>query len=159
MISRAERSAFADWWWTVDRWLLAAIGLLVVLGIVLTMAGSPPVAERLGLSTFFFVHHQVMFLVPSLCLMLATSFLQPRDVRRAGLLVFVGGMALIGCRAGVRPRGEGRPPLDLRHPALGIRQARLRDPRRLGLLGGRAAPRRAGQPHRPAAAARSPSCR
>ena len=53
-------------------------------------------AERLGLSTFFFVHHQVMFLVPSLCLMLATSFLQPRDVRRAGLLVFVGGMALIG---------------------------------------------------------------
>ncbi len=22
MISRAERSAFANWWWTVDRWLL-----------------------------------------------------------------------------------------------------------------------------------------
>ena len=61
MISRAERTTFANWWWTIDRWLLAAIGLLAVLGIVLTMAGSPPVAERLGLSTFYFVHHQAYF--------------------------------------------------------------------------------------------------
>jgi cell division protein FtsW len=96
MISRAERSTFANWWWTIDRYLLAALGLLVVLGIVLTMAGSPPVAERLGLSTFYFVHHQVMFLVPSVCLLLATSFLSPRDVRRAALAVFIGSMILIG---------------------------------------------------------------
>ena len=26
MVSRAQRSAFATWWWTVDRWLLAALG-------------------------------------------------------------------------------------------------------------------------------------
>ena len=95
MISRAKRSSFANWWWTVDRWLLAALGLLIVLGIVLAMAGSPPVAERLGLPTFYFVHHQVMFLLPSIMLLLATSFLSPRDVRRAALLVFVVGMVLI----------------------------------------------------------------
>ena len=96
MISRAKRSVFANWWWTVDRWLLAALALLITFGIVLTMAGSPPVAERLGLPTFYFVHHQVLFLLPSLCLLLATSFLSPRDVRRAALLVFVGGMVLVG---------------------------------------------------------------
>ena len=95
MISRAKRSGFANWWWTVDRWLLAAFGLLIVLGIVLGMAGSPPVAERLGLSTFYFVHHQVIFLLPSMALLLATSFLSPRDVRRAALIVFVLAMALI----------------------------------------------------------------
>ncbi len=95
MISRAKRSSFANWWWTVDRWLLAAFGLLIVLGIVLAMAGSPPVAERLGLSTFYFVHHQVMFLLPSIVLLLATSFLSPRDVRRAALVVFVVALALI----------------------------------------------------------------
>ena len=39
MVSRAERSPFADWWWTVDRWLLTGLGALMVLGIVLTMAG------------------------------------------------------------------------------------------------------------------------
>ncbi len=100
MISRAERSAFGNWWWTIDRWLLAAIGLLVMLGIVLTMAGSPPVAERLGLSTFYFVQHQIVFLVPSLVLLVATSFLSPRDVRRAALLVFVVGMALVAAALG-----------------------------------------------------------
>ena len=28
MVSRVERSALANWWWTVDRWLLAALGAL-----------------------------------------------------------------------------------------------------------------------------------
>src|SRR6478736_1617413 len=62
MVSRAERSPFADWWWTVDRWLLTGLGVLMVLGIVLTMAGSPAVAERLGLQSFHFVNRQVFFL-------------------------------------------------------------------------------------------------
>ena len=95
MISRAENSRVANWWWTVDRWLLGALCLLMVLGIVLAMAGSPPVAERLGLSTFYFVHHQVMFMVPAALLLVATSFLSPRDTRRAALLIFVGAMGLI----------------------------------------------------------------
>ena len=32
MVSRAERSALADWWWTVDRWQLVALATLIVLG-------------------------------------------------------------------------------------------------------------------------------
>jgi cell division protein FtsW len=96
MVSRAERSAFADWWWTVDRWTLAAVGALMVLGLVLTLAGSPPVAERLGLPTFHFVNRQVIYLIPSAALLIATSFLSPRHVRRAALLTFVVGMVLIG---------------------------------------------------------------
>ena len=64
MVSRAERSLMADWWWTVDRWLLAAFCTLVIAGLVLTMAGSPPVAERLNLPTFHFVNRQVMSLDP-----------------------------------------------------------------------------------------------
>jgi len=95
MVSRAERSPFADWWWTIDRWLLASLGGLMVLGLVLTLAGSPPVAERLGLSTFHFVNRQVGYLIPAVLLMIATSFLSPRHVRRAALLVFCAGMALV----------------------------------------------------------------
>lgn len=95
MVSRAERTAFAEWWWTVDRWLLGAIGLLMVLGLVLAMAGSPPVAERLGLSTFHFVHRQALYLIPALAVMAITSFLSPRHVRRVALAVFVMGMAMI----------------------------------------------------------------
>jgi len=95
MVSRAERSPFADWWWTIDRWLLASIATLMVLGLVLTLAGSPPVAERLGLPTFHFVNRQVIYLVPAAVLLVATSFLSPRLVRRAALLIFAGGMGLV----------------------------------------------------------------
>jgi cell division protein FtsW len=95
MVSRAERSALANWWWTIDRWILAAVGALMVLGLVLTMAGSPPVAERLGLSTFHFVHRQVLFLIPAIAILVATSFLSPRQVRRVALFVFLMSMALI----------------------------------------------------------------
>ena len=35
MISRAHTSSLARWWWTIDRWLLGALGMLMVLGIVL----------------------------------------------------------------------------------------------------------------------------
>jgi len=95
MVSRAERSAVANWWWTIDRWMLAAVASLIVLGLVLTMAGSPPVAERLGLSTFHFVHRQALFLMPAIAVLLATSFLTPRQVRRVALFVFLLSMALI----------------------------------------------------------------
>jgi cell division protein FtsW len=95
MISRAVRSPFAEWWWTVDRWLLAALGMLMVIGIVLAMAGSPPVAERLHLSTFHFVNRQVLYLIPAIAVLIATSFLTPRHVRRAALVAFAIGMTLV----------------------------------------------------------------
>jgi cell division protein FtsW len=95
MVSRAERSHLSNWWWTIDRWILAAVGALMVLGLVLTMAGSPPVAERLNLSTFHFVHRHVFYLVPSVAVLLAASFLSPQQVRRAALFVFLISVALI----------------------------------------------------------------
>jgi cell division protein FtsW len=95
MVSRAERTALANWWWTIDRWLLAAFLALMAFGLVLAMAGSPPVAERLHLSTFHFVHRQVVYLVPAIAILIAASFLSPRQVRRTALIVFAIAMALI----------------------------------------------------------------
>jgi len=95
MVSRAERSAFSDWWWTVDRLLLAALAILILAGLVFLMAGGPPVAERLGLSTFHFVNRQVLFLLPALLILLPVSFLSLRHVRRLALLVYLVGMVLI----------------------------------------------------------------
>jgi cell division protein FtsW len=95
MVSRAERSELANWWWTIDRWILATVGALMVLGLVLTMAGGPPVAERLGLSTFHFVHRQVLYLIISVAVLVGASFLSPRQVRRVALFVFLLAIALI----------------------------------------------------------------
>ena len=95
MVSRAERSALANWWWTIDRWILAAVGALMVLGLVLTMAGSPPVAERLGLPSFHFVHRQALYLIPAIAVLIGASFLSPREVRRVALVVFLVSLALM----------------------------------------------------------------
>ncbi|MBO0343698.1 FtsW/RodA/SpoVE family cell cycle protein [Roseibium limicola] len=88
MVSRADRSRFAEWLWTVDHYLLAAFILLMVGGVVLSFAASPPVADRLGVETFFFVKRQALFLIPALGIMLAGSLLTPRLVRRVALLLF-----------------------------------------------------------------------
>src|SRR5271155_4482198 len=95
MMSRAERGPVADWFRTVDLWLLGSFGALMVVGVVMALAASPAVAERLNLSTFHFVNRQAELLVPSAVLMIATSFLSPRHVRRAALVVFAISMALI----------------------------------------------------------------
>jgi cell division protein FtsW len=95
MISRAERTAFSDWAWTIDRWLAAGIAVLIICGLVFSMAGSPPVAERLHLATFHFVNRQAAYLVPALAVMVAASFLSPRHVRRVALIVFVISLALV----------------------------------------------------------------
>ncbi|GIK99965.1 MAG: cell division protein FtsW [Alphaproteobacteria bacterium] len=95
MVSRVERTPFAAWWWTIDRLTLAALVALMLAGIVLSLAASPPVAERIGLDAFYFVNRHIMYLAPVLVVLVATSFLTPSQVRRVALVVFVIGMALL----------------------------------------------------------------
>ena len=89
MISRAEPTLTGNWWWSIDRTLLAALAVLVISGVVLLMAGGPPVAERLSLPTFHFVNRQVFYLSFAVVIFAVTSFLSPRYVRRAALLLYV----------------------------------------------------------------------
>ena len=95
MVSRTERGPVADWMRTVDRWLIGSFVALMVIGLVMALAASPAVAERLNLSTFHFVDRQALMLVPTAALMIATSFLSPRHVRRAALVAFIVSFALI----------------------------------------------------------------
>jgi cell division protein FtsW len=95
MVSRVERTPFAAWWWTVDRLMLAALIALMLGGIVLSLAASPPVAARLGLEPFYFVNRHVLFLIPALMLLLGTSLMSPRNIRRVALVVFIVSLLLI----------------------------------------------------------------
>ena len=38
MVSRAQRTPFGEWWWTVDRLTIGAIGTLMLAGVVLSLA-------------------------------------------------------------------------------------------------------------------------
>src|SRR5438093_10853935 len=95
MVSRLERTRFAAWWWTIDRSLLAALLALMLAGIVLSLAASPPVASRLGLDPFYFVGRHVLYLVPAVLVLLTTSLLPPRYIRRLALVVFVLSLLLV----------------------------------------------------------------
>ncbi|HZS64019.1 MAG TPA: putative lipid II flippase FtsW [Xanthobacteraceae bacterium] len=95
MVSRAERTAFGDWWWTVDKLMLAAVAILMLGGIVLSLAASPPVAARLGLDAFYFVNRHVLYLVPAAAVMLLTSLMSPPQIRRVALFVFAISLLLV----------------------------------------------------------------
>lgn len=95
MVSRATRTPFGEWWWTVDRLTLGAIGALMLTGVVLSLAASPPVAGRLGLEPFYFVNRHILFLFPSIAIMLAVSFLSPHQIRRLSMIVFAISLVLV----------------------------------------------------------------
>jgi len=94
-LSRANRSVLSEWWWTIDRWTVVAILALVALGIILTLAASPAVANRLSLNSFHFVYRQAVFLVPAFIVIFGISFFTTRQVRRLAVVVFFGGLLLM----------------------------------------------------------------
>src|SRR5215472_14432019 len=95
MISREERTPLSEWWWTVDKPLLGAIIALMLTGVILSLAASPPVATRIGLDPFHFFSRHVMFLLPALIVLIGVSFLSPRQIRRTALIIFAVSIALI----------------------------------------------------------------
>ncbi|EGP06495.1 putative lipid II flippase FtsW [Afipia clevelandensis] len=107
MISREQRTPLSEWWWTVDRLLLAAFVTLMLGGVILSLAASPPVATRIGLDPFHFFNRHVLFLLPSLLVMLGVSFLSPRQVRRSALIVFAVSMALVVATLLLGPEVKG----------------------------------------------------
>ena len=107
MLARDQRTLFSDWWWTVDKWLLAAVLALILGGVILSLAASPPVATRIGLDPFHFFNRHVMFLLPSFMVLIAVSFLSPRQIRRSALLVFAISIALIVATLLLGPEVKG----------------------------------------------------
>ncbi len=92
---RTDTSTLGRWWWTVDRWTIAALFLLIGVGALLTMAASPAVAERINVQSFHFVRRQFMFLAPALIIMIGVSLLSPKQIRRMAVLGLIGTIVLL----------------------------------------------------------------
>ena len=92
---RTDRSMVARWWWTIDRWNMSALFILMVFGAILILAASPPVAERIGVDAFHFAERQFLFLVPATAILVSLSLLDPAQVRRAGLALMIVSVVLL----------------------------------------------------------------
>jgi cell division protein FtsW len=109
-VPRDDRSVIGQWWWTVDRWTLGAVLAIMGFGVLLTLAASPPAAERIGADSFMFAKRQFVFLPIALMVMLAISLASPRHIRRLALLVFCGSVVLLALTfiIGVEIKGARR---------------------------------------------------
>ncbi len=109
-LSREDRSIVSEWWFTVDRLMLSALFLLMVGGLLVSLAASPPIAIKHGLEPFYFVKRHALFFVPAILLLLAFSLLTPTQMRRLSLIVFLVaiGLMILVLLVGVEVKGAKR---------------------------------------------------
>ncbi len=78
------------WWRTLDKWTMSCILLLFVIGLLLGLAASVPLAARNGFDNFHYVQRQAVFGGMALVAMVVTSMMSPTFVRRAAVIGFAG---------------------------------------------------------------------
>ncbi len=105
--ARTDTSILSHWWWTVDRWMLLCLTMLIGFGLLLTIGASVSVAERLGLSSFHFAERQVFFLAATIAVMFGISLCSPITVRRIAAVALPITLALVVVAAFVGPEVKG----------------------------------------------------
>ena len=79
---------FFRWWQSVDQWTLVATLGLIVIGLLLSMAASVPLAESNGKPAFYYVNRQAIYGIVSFCVIIFLSTTSLSVVRRSGIIGF-----------------------------------------------------------------------
>lgn len=108
--SRLNKSAIANWWWTVDKITLALLMLTIFIGAFLVFSASPAVARTNHFSDYHFIKKQVVFILIALVILFSVSMLRLKNIRRLSivlyLLFFV--LTFITLFAGYSTKGSSR---------------------------------------------------
>ncbi len=84
------------WWRTLDKLSMSCVLVLFVIGLLLGLAASPPLAARNGFEPFHYVQRQAMFGGLAIAAMLLTSMMSPTLVRRLAVLGFLASFIALG---------------------------------------------------------------
>ena len=79
---------FFRWWQSVDQWTLVATLGLIVIGLLLSMAASVPLADSNGMPAFYYVNRQAIYGMISFCIIIFLSTTSLSAVRRFGIIGF-----------------------------------------------------------------------
>ena len=94
--ARSDRTALGVWWWTVDRWMLGVVAMIVAIGVVIAFAASPAAAARMNIGDpFHFAVRQCVFAVLSMAILVGVSMLDVRGVRRAAFVIWLAAIAVM----------------------------------------------------------------
>ena len=95
MNSRANRSTYASWWWTIDRPALVLMLALITIGLMLAFAASPAATGGpLTAGDFRYTTKQVLFAFIAAGILGAASVLSLQQLKIAAAITFA--IALIG---------------------------------------------------------------
>ncbi|OIQ32288.1 MAG: putative lipid II flippase FtsW [Alphaproteobacteria bacterium MedPE-SWcel] len=76
------------WWRTLDKWTMTFVITLFVVGLLLGLAASVPLAARNGFDNFHYVQRQAVFGSAAMVAMVLTSMMSPTLVRRLAVVGF-----------------------------------------------------------------------
>ncbi len=105
--ARTDTSILGRWWWTVDRWTLAALAGLMGIGAVLILAASPAVSERIGLGSFSLATRQLVLMPLAGVFLIASSLLSVKWVRRVSVVGLAGTLLLLLATLTIGPEIKG----------------------------------------------------
>lgn len=94
-INRTDRSVLANWWWTVDRWSVAAFLTLIAIGVVMSFAASPAMAVRYDFPVFHYVYKNLVFLGPAIAILFGVSMLKPSQILKLGFVLMAASLMLL----------------------------------------------------------------
>ena len=94
--ARSDRSPLGLWWWTVDRWMLGVVALLIFIGVAMSFASSPAAAARMSLGDpFHFAVRQCVFAVAAAIILVAASMVSVRNLRRMAFAIWIAAIVLM----------------------------------------------------------------
>ncbi|MGV6848214.1 MAG: putative lipid II flippase FtsW [Marinibacterium sp.] len=92
---RGGEPILPKWARTLDKWSIGAVLVLFLIGLLLGLAASPPLAERNNYQPFHYVQRQALFGGLAMLAMVITSMMSPTLVRRLGTLGFLAAFAAL----------------------------------------------------------------
>ncbi|HEU0118065.1 MAG TPA: cell division protein FtsW, partial [Alphaproteobacteria bacterium] len=88
-LARSDKSILGRWWWTVDRWTLGALLVIMGFGILLIQAATPTVAVKHGLDSDYFIQRHLEMLVPAILIIFSLSLVPPSKLRWVAAVLLV----------------------------------------------------------------------
>jgi cell division protein FtsW len=94
--ARSDRSPIGVWWWTVDRWMLGVVAMLIGIGVVIAFAASPAAAARMNIGDpFHFAVRQCVFAAISVMILISVSMFDVRSIRRSAVLIWLAAVLIM----------------------------------------------------------------